>query len=296
VNDVQNGAMTREAEPANGTTASPGADDTNLAECATDVAAESTVESVVESPAESTLANWSRSLAGEFTQLAQSLLNGDTVADVLRGIVAASSALVPDADLVSITMRTASGEYTTPFCTDVLAEQLDQLQYTHNEGPCVEATRTPGPGIVDVTDLRATPRWMRWAPAAAALGIGSVLAIGLAPEGRSSRLGALNFYAFHPHKFKGLDRDMVVLLASHAAVALAATHAVTAAELELAQLRTALATRDVIGQAKGILMQRRGIGSDEAFQVLRRASQHLNVKLADIAALLATKRADLLDP
>ena len=276
--------MTSQADQANGTAALAAPDDSNLAGSVDDAAVESTLE------------YWSYSLAREFAQLSQSLLNGDTVADVLRKIVAASSALVPDADLVSITMRTASGEYTTPLHTDVLAEQLDHLQYTHDEGPCVEATRTPGPGIVDVTDLKATPRWTRWAPAAAALGIRSVLAIGLAPEGRSSRLGALNFYAFHPHKLRGLNRDMVVLLASHATVALAATHAVTAAELELAQLRTALATRDVIGQAKGILMQRRGMSSDEAFETLRRASQHLNIKLADIAALLATKRADLLDP
>jgi hypothetical protein len=228
--------------------------------------------------------------------LAGSLLTGATVADALRGIVAAGGALVPDADLVSITMRDSSGRYTTPLRTDVLAEQLDELQYTHREGPCVDATRTPGAGIVEVTDLATTTLWRQWAPAAAALGIRSVLAVGLAPAGRSARLGALNFYAYHPDKLTGLDQDMVILLASHATVALAATNAVTAAELEAAQLRTALATRDVIGQAKGILMQRRGIGADEAFDILRRASQHLNIKLAEVAEVVANRRADLLGP
>lgn len=239
---------------------------------------------------------WSQSLAHEFDMLAGSLLAGTTVAEVLRGIVAAGAALVPDADLVSITMREPSGHYTTPLRSDALAEQLDQLQYIHKEGPCVDATQTPGPGIVEVADLDNTALWPLWAPAAADLGVRSVLAVGLAPAGRSARLGALNFYAFHADKLNGLDRDMVVLLASHATVALAATNAITAAELEAAHLRTALTTRDVIGQAKGILMQRRGISSDEAFDILRRASQQLNIKLAAVAQLLASRHADLLEP
>jgi AmiR/NasT family two-component response regulator len=95
---------------------------------------------------------------------------------------------------------------------------------------------------------------------------------------------------------KVVDRDMLVVLSSHTTVALAATSAVTDAELEAAQLRAALATRDVIGQAKGILTQRRGVGADEAFDILRTASQHLNIKLAEVAGLLASKRDDLLKP
>jgi AmiR/NasT family two-component response regulator len=58
-------------------------------------------------------------------------------------------------------------------------------------------------------------------------------------------------------------------------------------------LRRAIDSRDVIGQAKGILMQRRGIGADEAFVLLRRTSQQLNVKLAELARTLATRHTEL---
>jgi hypothetical protein len=86
--------------------------------------------------------------------------------------------------------------------------------------------------------------------------------------------------------FDGESQDIGLLFASHAAVALAG------AEHE-EQLREAVATRDLIGQAKGILMERRGLPADQAFDVLRRASQDLNVKLRDVAATLAERRADL---
>ena len=69
--------------------------------------------------------------------------------------------------------------------------------------------------------------------------------------------------------------------------------AATTAELDGAQLRQALDTRDVIGQAKGILMERRGITADEAFDVLRTTSQSLNIKLTDLAATLAQRHAEI---
>jgi AmiR/NasT family two-component response regulator len=65
------------------------------------------------------------------------------------------------------------------------------------------------------------------------------------------------------------------------------------AELREIQLRRALDSRDVIGQAKGILMHRRGISAEQAFDLLRRSSQDLNVKLAELARLLATRHTEL---
>ena len=84
-----------------------------------------------------------------------------------------------------------------------------------------------------------------------------------------------------------------MLLAAHASTALAATQAVNAAELETAHLLKALESRDVIGQAKGILMQRSNIDAEQAFDILRKASQALNVKLAEIARTLTTQRDKL---
>ena len=72
-----------------------------------------------------------------------------------------------------------------------------------------------------------------------------------------------------------------------------AEHSRIMRELEVAQLRQALQSRDVIGQAKGILMERRGISADEAFDVLRRASQSLNIKLTTVAQTLVDRRAEI---
>lgn len=237
--------------------------------------------------------SWSGPLAAEFATIGELLLKGTTVHQVLERVVTAAKELVPDADMVSVTLRADSGVYTTPVRTDPLADQLDKLQYTHGEGPCVEATRTPGAGVVDVPDLSADGPFPKWAAAATAMGVHSVFAAGLFPTNDPPRMGALNFYGFRPGKLAGLDRELAFLLASHAATALTATAALTSAEMEASQLREALRTRDVIGQAKGILMQRRGISAEEAFDVLRRASQDLNIKLANVASLLVDRRGEL---
>ena len=81
--------------------------------------------------------------------------------------------------------------------------------------------------------------------------------------------------------------------ATHDSLALARTNAVTRGELQAAQLREALDSRDAIGQAKGILMARRGISAEEAFEVLRRTSQDVNVKLRDLADTVTARRAEI---
>jgi hypothetical protein len=231
-------------------------------------------------------------LAAEFLALAENLLSASTVQRVLQRVVDAAQITVPGADLVSVTMR-ADGAFHTPVETHELATRLDALQYRLGEGPCVEATRSPGLGVTFSRDLAAGREYPRFGPAAATLGVHSVLAVGLFPESSTPRTGALNVYSYKVDGIDELDRDLAVILAAHASTALAATLATTAAELELAQLRQALNSRDVIGQAKGILMERRGINADAAFDALRRASQSMNVKLAQVAQTLVDRRSDI---
>jgi AmiR/NasT family two-component response regulator len=100
-------------------------------------------------------------------------------------------------------------------------------------------------------------------------------------------------YARTANGLDGADRDVLLLLATHASLALAATDAVTEGELQAANLRRAIDSRDVIGQAKGIIMARRGVSADEAFEVLRRTSQNLNVKLAELATTLASRHTEI---
>jgi hypothetical protein len=231
-------------------------------------------------------------IAAEFLALAEALMNATTVGGVLKRVVEAARSVVPGADVVSVTLRTADG-FHTPVETDPLASRLDEIQYRLDAGPCVEATRKAGLGLTFSPDLGASTQFGPFGPAAAGLGVHSVLAVGLFPDGDGPRMGALNIYSHTRAGLDELDRDLALVLAAHASTALAATMASSAADLEVAQLREALRSRDVIGQAKGILMERRGISADEAFGVLRAASQSLNVKLAQIAQTLVDRRSEI---
>ena len=233
-------------------------------------------------------------LSDEFAVLAQKLFAADTVGGVLQHVVDATRRVVPGAYLASVTMRSPEGGFTTPVFTDRLAEQIDQVQYAADEGPCLEATRADGLGMALCADLAAdTEHWPTFSPEAAKLGMRSMLGIGLFPRSEPPRLGALNIYSDRPDGLDRDDREAALLLASHASIALAHTVEVSRARLEVAGLRQALESRDVIGQAKGILMERQGVDAGAAFDILRRASQDLNVKLTEIAKTLASRRSDL---
>ena len=228
-------------------------------------------------------------LSREFAALTISLLDARTVDEVLEQVVFATAGIAPEADLVSVTLRSDDGRFHTPVSTDAVAEELDQLQYRLAEGPCITAARDPGPAVAICSDLGddGAP-WPAFGPAAVKLGARAVLSISLLPGQAAPRLsGALNLYSRTPQGLDAVDPDLILLLATHASLGLASTAAANAAESTSASLRQAIDSRDVIGQAKGILMGRRGLSAEEAFDVLRRTSQDLNVKLRDLAENLA---------
>ncbi|MCW0214045.1 MAG: GAF and ANTAR domain-containing protein [Pseudonocardia sp.] len=229
----------------------------------------------------------------EFTLLARQLLDASTVHDVLVRIATAAGTVVPGAELVSITLHGSDGRLETPVATAPLAVTLDELQSELGEGPSIEANRANGLGLAESADLWTDDAFGGWGARAAHLGMRSVLSVGLFPRQDPPRMGTLNFYSAQAGALDGADRDMAVVLAAHAATAMSGTMATKAAELQIAQLKEALRSRDVIGQAKGVLMERRGIGEAEAFEVLRAASQSLNMKLTRVAATLTEHRADL---
>lgn len=234
-------------------------------------------------------------LARQFAEFSRRLLTAGTVADALAHVAVAAAEIVPGADLVSVTLRDRDGHLHTPVATDPLGTELDELQDRFGEGPCLDAARRTGPAYCHSGDLANDGRWPRFGPAAAQRGFGSALSTALPVTGRPVQLtGALNIFS---RKLGALgdesDRDRSLLLATHAALAVSTTEAVRLAELREAELRNAIDSRDIIGQAKGILMHRRGIDADAAFELLRRTSQELNIKLAELARTITERHADL---
>lgn len=233
-------------------------------------------------------------LSQQFATLTYSLLDAETVDDVLQQVTKAAVAVVPDAEMVSVTLRSPDGRLHTPTGTGPAAVKLDELQYELCEGPCYDAAKPDGPAVSVCQDLGSGSPWQQWGPAAVELGVGAVVSTALLTDSDASgATGALNAYSTLPHDLDEVDLDLLLLLATHASLAMAGVDAVTRAQLRETQLTRAVDSRDVIGQAKGIIMNRRGVSAAEAFDILRRASQDLNVKLVELAETLATRHTEL---
>jgi GAF domain-containing protein len=153
---------------------------------------------------------------------------------------------------------------------------LDVLQQETGMGPCIEASRDQV--TVRIDDLAADSRWPRYAELGISLGVLSMLCVPMWVD--EQQLGSVSLYATATSGFTASDEFLAQLFATQAALVLA-----DASRTE--QLRQAMATRDSIGQAKGILMERHHITADQAFTVLSECSQHTNRKLAEVARHLA---------
>ena len=178
----------------------------------------------------------------------------------------------------------SDGVPTTAAYTGNLALDCDEKQYEVDDGPCLHAARTGQ--LTEVPDVRAESRWPVYARHAAQVGALSSLSVPLTLADRMS--GALNIYAREAQAFDAASREVAVRFGPYAAASVANVHAYRTAREMADNLEAALQSRAVIDQAKGILMERRKITADQAFQVLAEASMRTNTKLRDIAQRLVT--------
>lgn len=220
-----------------------------------------------------------------FADLAGRLMAVDTVDGTMRGIVDAAVELIEGCDHASIShMR---GEtLVSASSNDDIGIQLDGIQTGADEGPCLDAIRIGE--IFHAADLAHDDRWPTYGPRAVeASGVESSVAFPLHDGTRV--VGALNLFSDEVGGLEGnADSDAVAaILAAHATPALVAA-------LFREDMQAALASRDVIGQAKGILMARSGIDDVAAFEMLKKASQRMQVKLAEVARRLVA--GELGDP
>lgn len=160
-----------------------------------------------------------------------------------------------------------------------LIAALETVESETGQGPCRDALG--GLAWVYVPDLLDDQRWPQFSPEAARLGMRSALAYRLSVHGET--VGALQLYAHLPGAFNATERAQGLIFATYAALALVLARERQAEETRIENLESALSSRDVIGQAQGILMERERITADQAFQLLRRSSQHLNRKLRAVA-------------
>ena len=220
-------------------------------------------------------------LARRLGAMARTLQDETDVEATLATIVQSAVRLIPGVEEGSISIVFGRSHVSSRVPSGDLPDQIDQLQTTLGEGPCLDAAYEQQ--TVRVSDLRHEQRWPRFTRGAYDLGARAMLAIQLFVE--HDNLGALNLYSRQPNAFDDESEHIGLIFASHAAVALADAQ-------EHEHLHLALSSRDLIGQAKGILMERYDLDASQAFAVLTRYSQESNRKLRDICAEISERAPD----
>jgi len=224
----------------------------------------------------------SAELAQALDEAARELLRrGDeeSIESTLGLIVRAAIHTIPHVEQAGVSL-VERGEHIksySPSCDAV--RELDELQTEHGEGPCVDSIWQQRRTLVE--DMgEAHDRWPRFAAAAQERGFGSLMAFQLFAGSGSA--GALNLYASKPNVLDEATADIGQLFAAQAALVLQGARRVQG-------LHIALNNRDVIGQAKGILMERFAVDQERAFAMLVESSQHTNMKLVDVAHWLTAQ-------
>jgi GAF domain-containing protein len=215
--------------------------------------------------------------------LSRLMLSEEGLDAALARVVSLAHRSIPGCGAASMTML-QDGRFTTPVTTHDDAVKVDRAQYRADAGPCVQAVLDQK--VVKLDDIAGNQRWPEFTEAATAVGYASSLSLPMAVEGEP--VGALNLYGTTTEAFSNTDEQTALLFAEQAGVAALTAERYWKTYNVVQQLEEALRSRDVIGQAKGVLMAQRKITADDAFDLLRRASQHRNVKLRDLADEVAS--------
>ena len=204
----------------------------------------------------------------------------DTDSDTVVAELAEHAAVeIPGAQYAGITLSRNAKQIETPAATHHWPLLLDKIQQRHQEGPCLSAAWEEK--TVHVADLQTEERFPNYRrDALAETPIRSIMAFQMFIAGET--IGALNVYSEQPGAFDQESRNLGLIFAAHTSVAWNAAR-------RDEQFRRALSSRDMIGQAKGMIMERYGVNAVQAFELLRKLSQDSNVPLIQVATELVSQ-------
>jgi GAF domain-containing protein len=199
----------------------------------------------------------------------------DTALELVTGLAATTTAGTLGA---AVTVVDEHGKRSKA-ASNAVAEAADALQYEFDEGPCLTAWRTQE--IVRIDDTLTDARWPRWNEAAGALGVRSVLSAPLLMGQEST--GAMKVYCERPHNYGPHDEHVMRLLAAQAAILLANSQSLREARRLSRRLADALAGRDAVAQATGVLLARGAVSTQDAFASLAAAARRTDRPVHDVA-------------
>ena len=205
-------------------------------------------------------------------ELARTVAAPRSLDEILSEVTASAVDLIPGVDTAGILLISKGGKFESLAGTSDLPHELDELQNTFQEGPCISAAVDEL--VVLTSDFTEETRWPAYSAAVAKVGVLSTMSLRLYTAERTT--GALNCFGFDRREWDVDAQTTGAVLAAHAAAAILARR-------QEEQLQAALLTRDRIGQAKGMIMERFNIDDLRAFDMLRRLSQDSNTPLVDIA-------------
>jgi len=214
--------------------------------------------------------------------LPRTFLRPVPIEDLLNGVTRAAVDLIDGADCADVLLISETSGYRSLAATRRFAIEVDGVQEQFREGPCVDAA-ADGDAVVRCDDLQDDPRWPRFAKGAVAVGVHAMMSFQLYTQDK--RKGALNVFGLTSGVFDAKDQAVGAMLATHAATALIAHD-------RERQFQSALSSRDAIGQAKGMIMERFAVDATRAFELLKKLSQDTNTPLVDIAAGLVARGPD----
>jgi len=219
--------------------------------------------------------------------LSQFVFSKTSMGETLLRVSQITTDALPAADMAGISLLGADGKPTTGIFTDPQAPEIDAAQYASGRGPCLDSWRLQT--VIRLDDMDAADAYPEFAKAARAHGVQSTLSLPLMAG--EDAAGAMNLYSRTAKGFTVEDERTGTLLAGAAAIVLVNASAYWQASQLSEQLSQAMQSRAVIEQAKGILMARSPhLTADDAFDLLRKASQRENVKLRDIAQRIVDRR------
>ena len=230
-----------------------------------------------------------KAFEAELSKLRCLLVSNETLQTTRGPVVDIAVRAIPACDGAGVTLFERD-QPATAAASGPLVRRIDRLQYTTNQGPCLETLRTGE--LRRSPSLESETRWPEFRRPALGEGVVSCLSVPLviADHGTAE---VLNLYS-RTGPFEDADEQVGRRFAAQASVAVANARAYARAQKLIEQLEQALKSRDMIGQAKGIIEVRERCGPDEAFDRLRVMSQHRNIKLRDLAAAVVDAPDDYL--
>ncbi|MCW2695239.1 MAG: transcription antitermination regulator [Modestobacter sp.] len=230
-------------------------------------------------------------LSSALTQMAGLVLSRETVDTALSLITTLADATIAGTTGAGVTIVDEYGKRSKA-ASNELVEQADALQYEFDEGPCLTAWRTRQP--VRIEDTATDSRWPSWNSAAARLGVRAVLSVALVVDGES--IGAIKVYSDEPANYGRPDVRVMSLFAEQAAILLANSQSLQQARRLSRQLTDALASRDAVVRATGVLLARGAADQDAAFIALtdaaRRSGQTVQQLARELLASVVAANAD----